>query len=205
MRVFDTEMPGVKIIEPNIFEDKRGHFFEAYNAQKFEEALGFAPKFCQINESFSRKGAIRGLHLQKEPYAQAKLVRVISGNVFDVVVDCRLDSSSFGKCVAIELSAGSYKQIWIPKGFAHGFQVLSEHCVFSYQVDNPYNPSSEVVIDAFDPELKIQWPLKNEAKRSAKDCEGMYFDELIATSMHSMPTKAVSRSYYDLLNKTCRI
>lgn len=192
MKVFDTEVPDVKIIEPNIFEDERGHFFEAYNAQKFNEIFGFTPEFCQINESFSRKGAIRGLHLQKEPYAQAKLVRVISGKVFDVVVDCRPDSSSFGKCVAIELSADSHKQIWIPKGFAHGFQVLSDHCVFSYQVDNPYNRSSEVTINAFDPELKIQWPLKNEAKRSAKDCDGIYFEELITTSIHSMSTKVVS-------------
>ena len=186
MRVFDTEMPDVKIIEPNIHEDERGYFFEAYNAQKFEEVFGFIPKFCQTNESFSRKGAIRGLHLQREPYAQAKLVRVISGKVFDVVVDCRLNSSSFGKCVAIELSASSHKQIWIPKGFAHGFQVLSEYCVFSYQVDNLYNRSSEVTINAFDPGLEIHWPLKNKAKRSAKDCEGIYFDELTTVSIHSV-------------------
>lgn len=181
MRILDTEIADVKITEPTVYEDERGYFFEAYNAQKFEKLMGFRPNFCQSNESGSVKGTIRGLHLQKEPYAQAKLVRVISGEVLDVVVDCRPHSASFGKRVVIELSASTHKQLWIPKGFAHGFQVLSAYCVFSYQVDNPYNPGSEITIDAFDPGLDVQWPLKNEAKRSVKDGQGIYFEQLITT------------------------
>ena len=150
MIVFDTAIPDVKIIEPNIYEDERGYFFEAYNAQKFEELFSITPKFCQINESFSKKGTIRGLHLQKEPYAQAKLVRVICGEIIDVVLDCRHGSSTFGEHVSIILNSTNKRQVWIPRGFAHGFQVLSDTCIFSYQVDNEYCPDSEVTIDAFD-------------------------------------------------------
>jgi len=180
MKVFDTEIPDVKIIEPTVYKDDRGYFFEAYNVQKFEELMGFCPNFCQSNESYSKKGTIRGLHLQKEPFAQSKLVRVVSGEVLDVAVDCRPNSSSFGKHVAVELSGDNHRQLWIPKGFAHGFQVLSEHCCLVYQVDNPYNPSFEIAIDAVDQVLKIQWPLANEVKRSAKDTKGLCFKRFIA-------------------------
>ena len=178
MQVFDTKIPDVKIIEPTIYEDERGYFFEAYNAQKFEEVFGFIPKFCQINESFSKKGAIRGLHLQKEPYAQAKLVRVICGEIIDVVLDCRHGSSTFGEHVSINLSSKNKRQVWIPKGFAHGFQVLSETCTFCYQVDSEYCPDSEVTIDVFDSNLKIKWPLKENVILNHKDRSGVSFLDL---------------------------
>ena len=157
MRVFDTEIPDVKIIEPTVYADKRGYFFEVYNAQKFEKLMSFCPSFCQSNESFSKKGTIRGLHLQKEPYAQSKLVRVISGTVLDVAVDCRVGSNSFGQYVAVELSSKNNHQLWIPKGFAHGFQVLSETCILNYQVDSPYNSEAEVSINVFDTFINIKW------------------------------------------------
>ena len=178
MRVFDTEITDVKIIEPNIYEDERGYFFEAYNAQKFEEVLGVIPKFCQINESFSRRGAIRGLHLQKDPYAQAKLVRVICGEIIDVVLDCRHGSSTFGEHVSVILSSINKRQVWIPRGFAHGFQVLSDTCIFSYQVDNEYCQESEVTIDAFDSNLQINWPLKENIILNKKDRLGVAFLDL---------------------------
>jgi dTDP-4-dehydrorhamnose 3,5-epimerase len=179
MIVFDTAIPDVKIIEPNIYEDKRGYFFEAYNAQKFEKLLSIAPKFCQMNESFSKKGTIRGLHLQKEPYAQAKLVRVVCGEIIDVILDCRHGSSTFGKHVSIILNSTDKRQVWIPKGFAHGFQVLSDTCIFSYQVDNEYRPDSEVTIDAFDSNLQIKWPLKENVNLNHKDKSGVAFQDLI--------------------------
>ena len=179
MIVFDTAIPDVKIIEPNIYEDERGYFFEAYNAQKFEKLFSIAPKFCQINESFSRKGTIRGLHLQKEPYAQAKLVRVVCGEIIDVVLDCRHGSSTFGEHVSIILNSINKRQVWIPKGFAHGFQVLSDTCIFSYQVDNEYSPDSEVTIDAFDTNLQIKWPLKGNVNLNHKDRSGVAFQELV--------------------------
>lgn len=179
MIVFDTAIPDVKIIEPNIYEDERGYFFEAYNAQKFEELFSTIPKFCQINESFSRKGTIRGLHLQKEPYAQAKLVRVICGEIIDVALDCRHGSSTFGEHVSIILNSTNKRQVWIPRGFAHGFQVLSDTCIFSYQVDNEYCPDSEVTIDAFDRNLQIKWPLKENVNLNQKDRSGVAFPNLI--------------------------
>ena len=178
MRVFDTEIMDVKIIDPNIFEDERGYFCEAYNAQKFGEIFGFIPKFCQINESFSKKGSIRGLHLQKEPYGQAKLVRVICGEIIDVVLDCRHGSSTFGEHVSVILSSTNKRQVWIPRGFAHGFQVLSDTCIFSYQVDNKYFPDSEVTIDVFDSNLKIKWPIKENVTLSQKDKSGVAFLDL---------------------------
>lgn len=157
MKVLDTKIPDVKIIEPTVYRDERGHFLESYNAQKFREAFGFKPEFCQTNESFSKKGTIRGLHFQKEPFAQAKLVRVIVGKVLDVVVDCRPESSSFGQHVAVELSAKNYHELWIPKGFAHGFQVLSETTVLNYQVDAPYMPTAQLAINPFDKYLNVSW------------------------------------------------
>ena len=157
MKVLDTKIPDVKIIEPTVYRDERGHFLEPYNAQKFREAFGFKPKFCQTNESFSKKGTIRGLHFQKEPFSQAKLVRVIVGKVLDVVVDCRLESSSFGQHVAVELSAKNFLELWIPKGFAHGFQVLSETAVLNYQVDAPYMPTTQLAINPFDKYLNVSW------------------------------------------------
>lgn len=179
MRILDTEIAGVKIIEPTVYEDERGYFFEAYNAQKFEKLMGFCPNFCQSNESGSAKGTIRGLHLQKEPYAQAKLVRVISGEVIDVVVDCRRGSKTYGRHIKVHLNSINKLQIWMPHGCAHGFQVISDYCTLSYQVDAPYNPRSQVSIDAFDKALGIDWHKTPELCMSAQDKLAMSFSEAI--------------------------
>lgn len=175
MRGFDSDIRDVKIIEPTIFEDERGYFFEAYNARKFEEFIGFRPNFCQTNESFSKRGTIRGLHLQKEPHAQSKLVRVIVGEILDVIVDCRRESHTVGKYIKIILSAENKRQVWLPKGFAHGFQTLSENCIVSYQVDNPYVASAEVSINPFDKDLQIHWPNLDNYILSDRDKSGISF------------------------------
>ena len=185
MKVFDTEISDVKIIEPTVYEDERGYFFEAYNAQKFEELMGFCPNFCQSNESYSKKGTIRGLHLQKEPFSQAKLVRVISGKILDVAVDCRPKSSSFGKHVTVELSGVNHKQLWVPKGFAHGFQVLSDVCILNYQVDNFYNVESEITINAFDGFLGINWSIREPTLLGLKDRDA---DKFLDTFNQASPS-----------------
>lgn len=179
MRVFDSEIPDVKIIEPTVYNDERGYFFEAYNAQKFEKLMGFLPNFCQSNESGSVKGTIRGLHLQAEPYAQAKLVRVITGEVLDVVVDCRKESKTFGKHFKIHLDSTNKSQVWVPHGCAHGFQVKSDYCILSYHVDAPYHPGSQVSIDAFDKVLDIDWETASEFLMSAQDKSAMSFSDAI--------------------------
>ena len=179
MRVFDTEIPDVKIIEPTVYEDERGYFFEAYNAQKFEKLMGFCPNFCQSNESGSVKGTIRGLHLQKEHYAQSKLVRVISGEALDVVVDCRRGSKTFGKHIKVHLSSENKLQLWMPRGCAHGFQVISDHCIISYQVDAPYHPESQISIDAFDEVLNIDWQKTLEVQMSPQDKSAVSFTDAI--------------------------
>lgn len=179
MRLLDTEIADVKIIEPTVYEDERGYFFESYNAHKFEKLMGFCPNFCQSNESGSVKGTIRGLHLQKEPYAQAKLVRVISGEVLDVVVDCRRGSKTFGKHIKIHLNSGNKLQVWIPRGCAHGFQVISDYCTLLYEVDAPYKPESQVSIDAFDKALGIDWHKTPGFCMSAQDKSAMSFSDAI--------------------------
>lgn len=179
MRILDTEIADVKIIEPTVYEDERGYFFEAYNAQKFEKLMGFCPNFCQSNESGSVKGAIRGLHLQKEPYAQAKFVRVISGKVLDVVVDCRRGSKTFGKHIKVYLNSGNKLQLWIPRGCAHGFQVISDHCIISYQVDAPYHPESQISIDAFDEVLNIDWQKTLKVQMSPQDKSAVSFTDAV--------------------------
>lgn len=179
MRVFNSEIPDVKIIEPTVYNDERGYFFEAYNAQKFEEFMGFSPNFCQLNESGSAKGTIRGLHLQTGPYAQSKLIRVISGEVVDVVVDCRKESQTFGRHIKLRLNSTNKTQVWVPHGFAHGFQVISDYCVLSYHVDAPYHLGSEVSIDAFDRFLNIDWEKTSEFLMSGKDKSAMNFHDAI--------------------------
>lgn len=181
MRVFDTEIPDVKIIEPVVYEDERGYFFEAYNAQKFEKLMGFCPNFCQSNESGSVNGTIRGLHLQKEPYAQAKLVRVISGEVLDVVVDCRRGSKTYGRHIKALLNCRNKLQIWIPRGCAHGFQVISDYCILSYKVDAPYHRDSQISIDAFDKALGIGWHKTSEFCMSTQDELAMSFADAISS------------------------
>lgn len=172
-----TEIEGVFIIEPRVFGDERGYFFEAWKRQEFEENIGKV-NFIQDNESRSVFGVLRGLHYQKGELSQAKLVRVISGRVLDVAVDLRKDSPTFGKHVAVELSGDNKRQFFIPRGFAHGFLVLSDEAVFTYKVDNPYAPQAEASILWNDADLAIDWPLSEEKLiLSQKDREAQPFAE----------------------------
>lgn len=169
MDVVKTGIDGVLILAPRIFNDPRGYFFESFNLKEFEEKVGHVD-FVQDNESKSSYGVVRGLHFQKGEHAQAKLVRVIEGNVLDVAVDIRPGSPTYGKHVAVELSGENHLQFFIPRGFAHGFSVLSETAVFQYKCDNFYCPSSEGAIAWDDPDLGIDWRIpKEKVILSAKD------------------------------------
>lgn len=159
MNVIPTEIPEVLIVEPKVFGDARGYFFESWNKAAYE-AAGIHCNFIQDNESKSRFGVLRGLHYQAAPYTQAKLVRVISGAVLDVAVDIRKGSPTFGRHVAVELSAENKRQLFVPRGFAHGFVVLSEEVVFAYKCDNAYAPSHERGIAFDDPALGVDWRVK---------------------------------------------
>ena len=158
MEYIKTEIAGVYIIEPLVFSDARGYFMEAWKEAEFNEHIG-PVKFIQDNESKSSYGVLRGLHYQKGAYSQAKLVRVIKGRVLDVAVDLRKSSPTFGQHVMVELSEDNKRQFFIPRGFAHGFLVLSEEAIFTYKVDNPYMPSQEAGIRWNDPQLAIEWPI----------------------------------------------
>jgi dTDP-4-dehydrorhamnose 3,5-epimerase len=162
MKVIETNLKGCYIIEPKIFEDKRGYFFESFNNDKFNELISSNIKFIQDNESFSSKGVLRGLHYQRDEFAQAKLVRVVKGSVLDVAVDLRKNSPTFGEHFKIELNEYNKMQLFIPRGFAHGFLVLSETAIFSYKCDNLYNKESEGGIIFNDPELNINWQMQDE-------------------------------------------
>lgn len=156
MNYIETEIPGVWIIEPKVFNDARGYFMEAFKQAEFEQNIGKV-NFIQDNESCSSKGVLRGLHYQLAPYSQSKLVRVITGRVLDVAVDLRTGSPTFGKYVSVELSAENKRQFFIPQGFAHGFHVLSEEAIFTYKVDNPYTPSHERGLRFDDPMIGVDW------------------------------------------------
>ena len=158
MNVIETGIEGLLIIEPRVFGDERGYFFESYSERDFTQAVG-PVKFVQDNESKSRYGVLRGLHFQKEPYAQAKLVRVVSGAVLDVAVDLRKGSPTFGRHFSVELTGENHRQFFIPKGFAHGFCVLSKEVVFQYKCDEFYHPEAEGGIAWNDPDLAIDWRL----------------------------------------------
>ena len=162
MNVIETDIPGVVVIEPRIFKDERGYFFEAFNEREFAENVRPVP-FVQDNESRSVKGVVRGLHFQKPPYAQSKLVRVVKGEVLDVAVDIRKGSPTFGKYVAVKLSADNHLQVFIPRGFAHGFCVLSDEAVFQYKCDNYYAPQSEAAVAWDDTEVAVDWQLPLES------------------------------------------
>ena len=158
MNIIETGIEGLLIIEPRVFGDERGYFFESYSERDFTQAVG-PVKFVQDNESKSRYGVLRGLHFQKEPYAQAKLVRVVSGAVLDVAVDLRKGSPTFGRHFSVELTGENHRQFFIPKGFAHGFCVLSKEVVFQYKCDEFYHPEAEGGIAWNDPDLAIDWRL----------------------------------------------
>ena len=169
MKFIKTDIPEVVIIEPKVFGDARGYFLESFNKKAFEENIG-AVNFVQDNESKSSKGILRGLHFQKPPFEQAKLVRCIEGKVIDIAVDIRKGSPTYGKHVVIELSGENKRQLFVPKGFAHGFVVLSENAVFAYKVDNAYAPDYDSGIMWNDKDLKIDWVLEeSEVKLSEKD------------------------------------
>lgn len=177
MKISDTPLAGVKIVELDVFSDTRGYFFESYNREKMMKA-GIDNDFLQDNESLSSYGVVRGLHYQLEPFSQAKLVRVISGAVFDVAVDLRKESPTFGKWFGIELSGENKRQLYIPKGFAHGFSVLSPSAVFSYKCDNLYHKASERAIRFDDPTLNIDWKVSaSQQVISDKDRKAPYFSD----------------------------
>lgn len=179
MNVVRTEIEGVLIIEPQVFGDERGYFFESFNAERFLAQTGIEITFVQDNESLSKRGVLRGLHFQREPYAQAKLVRVVRGKVLDVAVDIRPDSPTFGRYVATELSGENHRQMYIPKGFAHGYVVLEDNTIFQYKCDEFYHPESEDGIAWNDPKIGIDWGIpESEIILSEKDKNRPLLSEL---------------------------
>ena len=169
MEIIKTQIEGVVIIEPRLFKDERGYFFESFNQKEFEDKV-CKTKFIQDNESKSSYGVVRGLHFQKPPFAQSKLVRVVKGSVLDVAVDIRKGSPTFGQHVAVELTEDNHRQFFIPRGFAHGFSVLSKEVIFQYKCDNFYAPQSEGAIAWDDPDLGIDWQISiDEILLSEKD------------------------------------
>ena len=177
MKFVNTPIEGLVIIEPTLFGDDRGYFLESYNKKEFEKAIGEI-SFVQDNESKSSKGVLRGLHFQKPPYAQAKLVRCIEGKVLDVAVDIREGSETFGQHVTVELTGENKKQVFIPRGFAHGFLVLSESAIVAYKVDNSYAPTHDAGIRWDDSLLNIQWGVsESEVLVSEKDAKLPFFLE----------------------------
>lgn len=170
MNIIDTKIPDVKIIEPKVFGDERGFFFESFNQQQFEAAVGYPVSFVQDNHSKSSKGVLRGLHYQLPPHAQGKLVRCVVGEVFDVAVDIRKNSPAFGQWVGVYLSAENKRQLWIPEGFAHGFLTLTDGAEFLYKTTGCYHPQSEGSIIWNDRDLQIAWPMmRNSIILSDKD------------------------------------
>ena len=172
MKVIKTDIEDVLIIEPDVYQDDRGYFMESFDEIKFFNETGVRTRFIKDNESFSCKGVLRGLHYQKPPYAQAKLVRVVKGTVHDVAVDIRIGSPTYGKYVMVELSEDNKRQLFIPKGFAHGFVVTSDTAIFQYKCDNFYAPGSEDGIAWNDPDIGITWPVDtDELILSPKDMD----------------------------------
>lgn len=178
MKIIHTDIEGVEIIEPRLFIDERGYFYESFNREAFRRATGRDIDFVQDNESRSKMGVVRGLHFQLPPHAQSKLVRVVEGAILDVAVDIRRNSPTFGRYVAVELSAENHRQLFIPRGFAHGFIVTRGEAVVQYKCDNYYAPESEGSILWLDPHLGIDWPTTlGEAIVSSKDMKSPTIDK----------------------------
>ena len=177
MKILDTEISDIKIIEPRVFEDERGFFFESFNLRQFREATGLASvDFVQDNHSSSQRGVLRGIHYQKRPFAQGKLVRVVRGEVFDVAVDLRPDSKTYGRHVAVMLSETNKRQLGIPEGLGHAFLTISDEAEFLYKTTNYYSPAHEVSIAWDDHDLAIKWPsIDKPISLAAKDSEGIPF------------------------------
>lgn len=178
MNIIKTAIPDVLILEPKVFGDDRGFFFESFNQQQFEKAVGYAVNFVQDNHSRSSQGVLRGLHYQLAPHAQGKLVRVVQGKVFDVAVDLRKSSPTFGQWVGVNLSAENKRQLWVPEGFAHGFLTLSDSADFLYKTTNYYAPESERAIIWNDSDINIKWPLDIEPALSGKDSVAPLFSSV---------------------------
>lgn len=184
MEVIKTELDGVLILEPRVFPDSRGYFFESFSQREFDAKvaplLGHTIHFVQDNESMSSYGVMRGLHYQRMPYTQSKLVRVVQGTVLDVAVDIRRGSKTFGKHVAVELSAENHRQFFVPRGFAHGFAVLSETAIFQYKCDNFYHPEADGGINIKDDTLQIDWCIPvSEAILSEKDLKHAHLADAV--------------------------
>ena len=177
MQATALDISGLFVFEPRVFADDRGSFFESFNDQRFREATGFAGQFVQDNHSTSHKGVLRGLHYQLPPHAQGKLVRVVSGAVFDVAVDLRPGSPSFGKWAGVELSAANHRQFWIPGGFAHGFLALEDNTQFLYKTTDFWHAASERSLKWDDPALAIEWPVTVTPILSGKDAAAPGFDQ----------------------------
>lgn len=176
MNVIPTELSGVVIIEPKIFQDDRGYFYESFSEREFQEKVSTTTRFVQDNQSMSRYGVMRGLHFQRPPYTQAKLVRCVAGEVLDVAVDIRKDSPTYGKHVAVLLSGANHRQLFIPKGFAHGFSVLSDVAVFQYKCDEFYHPEADGGISITDESLGINWMIPTSRRiLSEKDTKHPHF------------------------------
>ena len=170
MKFIKSKIPEVVIVEPKVFQDERGYFVETFRKDKLDEFLGYSVNFCQDNESKSTYGVLRGLHYQLEPYAQSKLVRVVKGEILDIAVDIRKDSPTFRQHIGVILNEENKKQLFIPRGFAHGFVTLSNEAIVMYKVDNYYAPKYDRGILYSDPELSIDWKLKaKDIELSSKD------------------------------------
>lgn len=179
MIVTETKLKGCYIIEPQFFEDSRGFFMETFNREKFTKKLGYTPDFVQDNVSQSTFGVIRGLHQQLPPYSQAKLVYVLQGKVIDVAVDARKDSPTYGQYISVELSSKNKRQLFIPKGFLHGFSVLSDTVIFAYKCEGLYNKESEISVNPLDKYLNIDWEIpKGKEILSEKDLNAISFNDL---------------------------
>ena len=176
MKISKTFIKDLLVVEPQLFKDDRGFFYESYNKKNLDEIIRIS--FVQDNESKSKRGVIRGLHFQKPPHAQTKLVRCVDGKILDVAVDLRKNSKTYGKFFSIELSSENYKQLLVPKGFAHGFQVLSEIAIVNYKVDEYYNPDSDSGLIWNDKDLSINWSIDVKPILSVKDLKLMSFREL---------------------------
>ncbi|MGY3944243.1 dTDP-4-dehydrorhamnose 3,5-epimerase [Aeromonas tecta] len=179
MNIIKTKIPDLFIIEPKVFGDERGFFFESFNQQQFESVIGRAVTFVQDNHSKSSRGVLRGLHYQLPPHAQGKLVRCVTGEVFDVAVDIRKSSPTFGQWVGVNLSAENKRQFWIPEGFAHGFVTLSDTAEFLYKTTAYYSPQCEASIRWNDIDIAIEWPLEFKPQLSSKDLQGVFLTDAI--------------------------
>ncbi|MCB5226071.1 dTDP-4-dehydrorhamnose 3,5-epimerase [Alishewanella sp. 16-MA] len=175
MKVIDTAIPDVKIIEPDVFSDERGWFMESWNHKSFCKQIANR-EFVQDNQSLSHRGVLRGLHYQTSPFAQGKLVRVITGSVFDVAVDIRKSSKTYGRHVAVELTAENKKMLWIPEGFAHGFLALEDNTIFTYKTTGYYNKESERSLHWKSPVLNIEWPSLEDINVNEKDSSAHFFN-----------------------------